>query len=134
MIVIIPISDNYTRQETWDKTDLYCPECGMQSIWVDPGSTDYDSGEDEHLCTSCKKCGYGLGCWSDCIKDDLYVIDCLLHPDKKMPIHNPKPPICRSPMEIELLRKIENVMFSSTFGLKPKKMGGLLLRFEDGRK
>lgn len=37
---------------TYEKTDLYCPSCGKQKVWVEQGSGDYYVGA-EYVCTSC---------------------------------------------------------------------------------
>lgn len=36
--------------ETWDRTELRCPNCGAQDVWAGPG--DGYEGE-SHLCLSC---------------------------------------------------------------------------------
>lgn len=39
----------------YEKTELFCPNCGSKSVWVEQGEGDYYSGP-THVCTNC---------WSD---------------------------------------------------------------------
>lgn len=42
----------HSYEETWETTDVYCPDCGKQSVWHDCGGGDYYVDE-EHICIAC---------------------------------------------------------------------------------
>ena len=42
----------HSYTENWKKLDLYCPNCGKQTVWHETGGGDYYAGE-EHMCLSC---------------------------------------------------------------------------------
>jgi hypothetical protein len=42
----------HSYQETWELTDLFCPQCGSKTIWHEVSPGDYYVGE-QHLCLSC---------------------------------------------------------------------------------
>lgn len=48
---------SHSYNETWEKTSLYCLNCGKREVWMDTDGGDYYQG-DSYLCTVC---GHG---WS----------------------------------------------------------------------
>lgn len=44
------LGHSYT--ERWDVSDLYCPHCGDQSVWIEDAGGDYYEGPG-HLCAAC---------------------------------------------------------------------------------
>lgn len=129
MIITIPQSDDYTRQETWEQTDLYCPNCGKREVWNCQENMDYDSGESECLCTSCKHGGYGTF-WSSLRGDAWYVVRRILDPTLFQPKHNPRPP---TEMEKRIWRMMaknlkRDIEFLDWF-LKPENRKGMTVAF-----
>ena len=43
----------HSTKESWEYTNLHCPSCGEQSVWMDSGPGDVEAGN-EHLCTKCE--------------------------------------------------------------------------------
>lgn len=41
------------RTEKWELTELYCPSCGKQEVWVEDSDGDYYEGP-PHLCVGCE--------------------------------------------------------------------------------
>lgn len=39
--------------QDYEHCSLFCPQCGVQSVWQEQGPGDYYIGED-HICVSCK--------------------------------------------------------------------------------
>ncbi|MCA1021525.1 hypothetical protein [Halobacillus litoralis] len=37
----------------YDKSALYCPNCGKQEVWIEAGEGDYYQGS-VHCCTNCR--------------------------------------------------------------------------------
>jgi predicted RNA-binding Zn-ribbon protein involved in translation (DUF1610 family) len=44
--------ENYSVQETWTKTEYYCPRCGEQKVYVSDLYGNYYSGR-SHICGGC---------------------------------------------------------------------------------
>lgn len=44
---------SHQYEETWEKIDMYCPNCGKQDVWHENSPGDYYVGEG-YLCTDCK--------------------------------------------------------------------------------
>lgn len=130
MTITIPQSDGYTRQEFWEQTNLYCPNCGKRTVWNCPDNMDYDSGESECLCTFCEYGGYGIR-WSPLRKDAWYVVQRILDPTLSQPKHSPRPPTemekCIWRMMARNLKK--DMKFMDWF-LKPGNRKGKTIRFE----
>lgn len=40
-------------KEVWEHTELHCPSCGIQSVWMQKGPSDYYEGA-EYLCSKCE--------------------------------------------------------------------------------
>jgi predicted RNA-binding Zn-ribbon protein involved in translation (DUF1610 family) len=43
---------SHSYMEGWEKLELFCPNCGKQSVWHETGPGDYYVDE-SYLCTSC---------------------------------------------------------------------------------
>ena len=41
-----------TERELYELTELYCPLCGKQDVWVETGPGDYYEGP-QHACADC---------------------------------------------------------------------------------
>lgn len=44
---------SHQSTEPWEKTDLYCLNCGRQEVWICDDGGDYYQGE-THMCLSCE--------------------------------------------------------------------------------
>lgn len=42
----------HSHRERWERSDLYCPKCGLRTVWRCSGEGDYYLGAD-HLCHNC---------------------------------------------------------------------------------
>ena len=43
---------SHRSEESWVYTDIWCPKCGILSVWVSDGDGDYCDGP-QHICTAC---------------------------------------------------------------------------------
>ena len=60
---------NHIYQETWDRIDYYCPNCGSEgSVWKEQGPEDEDIGN-EYICVSCG-CSFHLPTGINILEDD----------------------------------------------------------------
>lgn len=50
--VTIKYEAGHSYDYTYEKSDLYCPECGKQEVWIEQGLGDYYEGVG-HECTHC---------------------------------------------------------------------------------
>ena len=57
IITKYPAGHSYTT--TWEKTELYCSQCGKKGLWACRNGGDYYTGE-EHYCVKCH-----CGCYPD---------------------------------------------------------------------
>ncbi len=48
---VVKYKAGHSCNETWSKTDYYCPKCGAQSVWQDTSGGDVDVGP-ELICES----------------------------------------------------------------------------------
>ena len=46
----------HSYEETWEKTDSFCPVCGIRNVWVQDSDGDYYQGP-EFMCASCGASG-----------------------------------------------------------------------------
>ena len=44
---------SHSYEEKWEKTELYCPNCGKPEVWHETGGGDYYVGE-TFICTACR--------------------------------------------------------------------------------
>lgn len=42
----------HSYEETWDKSEYFCPHCGKNEVWEQQGDGDYYQGV-TYLCISC---------------------------------------------------------------------------------
>lgn len=47
----------FSYEEYWEKTELYCPRCGKQEIWLRIDNGDFYIGN-QHICIVCKSTFY----------------------------------------------------------------------------
>lgn len=47
----------HSYDETWERTDYFCPSCGKQPVWEEAGPGDYYMGT-QLLCVICKASFY----------------------------------------------------------------------------
>lgn len=59
MKVLLEFKNSHHYFEEYEKeNNLYCPNCGKKSIWIEQGGGDYYEGAN-HICTSCR-CQFSL--------------------------------------------------------------------------
>lgn len=51
--VTVKYAAGHSISFTYDETDLFCPNCGKQNVWVESGEGDYYQGP-AHYCISCE--------------------------------------------------------------------------------
>jgi hypothetical protein len=44
---------SHSYPETWEKIDMYCPNCGKQEVWKEDSAGDYYVGEG-FMCVACE--------------------------------------------------------------------------------
>lgn len=52
MRVLLEFKNSHHYWEEYEKTSLFCPNCGKQEVWEEQGAGDYYEGN-EHACTEC---------------------------------------------------------------------------------
>lgn len=48
---------SHKYEECWEESDLYCPKCGLKSVYVECGAGDYYDGN-KHICINCESTFY----------------------------------------------------------------------------
>lgn len=52
MRVLLEFKNSHHYFEEYEKSDLYCPNCGENEVWEEMGDGDYYVGND-HACVGC---------------------------------------------------------------------------------
>jgi len=42
----------HSYKETWEPSEVHCPNCGLPKVWIESGEGDCETGP-HHLCVNC---------------------------------------------------------------------------------